>query len=82
MTSPSRTSIPGRPPASDAGSLALLQYTSGASSLSSNVRLRWEYRPGSELFLVYSEARSTLPVRGTELQNRGIVLKITRLFRW
>lgn len=61
---------------------ALLQYTSGASSVSSNVRLRWEYRPGSELFLVYSEARSTLPVRGTELQNRGIVLKITRLFRW
>ncbi len=61
---------------------ALVQYTSGASSLSSNVRLRWEYRPGSELFLVYTEGRSTLPVRGTELQGRGIVLKINRLFRF
>jgi len=61
---------------------ALVQYTSGSSSLSSNVRLRWEYRPGSELFLVYTEGRSTLPVRGTELQNRGLVLKINRLFRF
>jgi hypothetical protein len=61
---------------------ALVQYTSGSSSLSSNVRLRWEYRPGSELFLVYTEGRSTLPVRGTELQTRGIVLKINRLFRF
>ena len=61
---------------------ALVQYTSGSSSLSSNVRLRWEYRPGSELFLVYTEGRSTLPVRGTELQSRGIVLKINRLFRF
>lgn len=61
---------------------ALVQYTSGASSLSSNVRLRWEYRPGSELFLVYTEGRSTLPLRGTELQSRGVVLKINRLFRF
>ena len=61
---------------------ALVQYTSGASSLSSNVRLRWEYRPGSELFLVYTEGRSTLPVRGSELQSRGFVLKFNRLFRF
>jgi hypothetical protein len=61
---------------------ALVQYTSGASSLSSNVRFRWEYLPGSELFVVYTEGRSTLPVRGTELQNRGVVVKINRLFRY
>jgi hypothetical protein len=61
---------------------ALVQYTSGVSSLSSNVRLRWEYRPGSELFLVYTEGRSTLPVPGTELLTRGIVLKVNRLFRF
>jgi hypothetical protein len=61
---------------------ALVQYTSGSSSLSSNVRLRWEYRPGSELFLVYTEGRSTLPVRGTDLQSRGVVLKFNRLFRF
>ena len=26
----------------------------------SNARLRWEYRPGSELFVVYNEQRDTL----------------------
>ncbi|HUE89167.1 MAG TPA: DUF5916 domain-containing protein, partial [Vicinamibacterales bacterium] len=61
---------------------ALVQYTSGSSSFSSNVRFRWEYQPGSELFVVYTEGRSTLPVRGTELLNRGVVVKITRLFRF
>ena len=33
----------------------LLQYGSAARSLSSNLRLRWEYRPGSELFVVYTD---------------------------
>ncbi len=28
--------------------------------MSSNVRLRWEYRPGSELFVVFNEERDTL----------------------
>ena len=35
---------------------ALLQYNSSNDSLSTNLRLRWEYRPGSELFVVYNEA--------------------------
>jgi hypothetical protein len=61
---------------------ALVQYDSDSTSISSNLRFRWEYRPGSELFVVYSEGRSTLPVRGTELQNRGLVVKINRLLRF
>jgi hypothetical protein len=61
---------------------ALVQYDSNAASVSTNLRLRWEYRPGSELFLVYTEGRSTLPVDHTELQSRGIILKINRLFRF
>jgi hypothetical protein len=61
---------------------ALIQYSSANTSLSTNLRLRWEYQPGSELFIVYTEGRSTLPPRGTELQNRGFVVKINRLFRF
>ena len=61
---------------------ALVQYTSHTTSLSTNLRFRWEYQPGSELFLVYTEGRSTLPPIGTQaLQNRGFVVKINRLFR-
>ncbi|MSO45351.1 MAG: hypothetical protein EXQ59_01090 [Acidobacteria bacterium] len=61
---------------------ALIQYSSANASLSTNLRWRWEYRPGSELFVVYTEGRSTLPPRGTDLQNRGFVVKINRLFRF
>ena len=28
--------------------------------MTANVRLRWEYRPGSELFVVYKRAAGTL----------------------
>jgi hypothetical protein len=60
----------------------LIQYGSGDQALSSNVRFRWEYSPGSELFAVYTDERDTSrgPLRG--LKNRALVLKITRLFRF
>ena len=61
---------------------ALVQYSSANTSLSTNVRFRWEYQPGSELIVVYSEGRSTLPPRGTELENRGFIAKINRLIRF
>jgi hypothetical protein len=61
---------------------ALIQYGSSTHSVSANLRFRWEYRPGSELFLVYTEGRSTLPAHGTELQSRGFVVKMNRLFRF
>ena len=61
---------------------ALVQYSSSSTSLSTNLRFRWEYEPGSDLFVVYTEGRSTLPERGTELENRGIIVKINRLFRF
>ena len=31
---------------------ALVQYSSSTTSLSTNIRFRWEYQPGSELFVV------------------------------
>ena len=34
---------------------ALVQYNTGVHAVSANVRLRWEYRPGSELFVVFNE---------------------------
>ncbi len=61
---------------------ALLQFNSGADSLSTNIRLRWEYRPGSELFVVYTDERNTLTPRFPTLQNRAFVVKINRLFRF
>ena len=63
----------------------LVQYNSSADSISSNLRLRWEYSPGSELFVVYTEDRDTnplLPDRYAELRNRGLVVKVNRLFRF
>jgi hypothetical protein len=61
---------------------ALVQYSSSSTSLLTNVRLRWEYHPGSELFVVYSEGRDTLTPRATPLENRGLAIKVTRLFRF
>jgi hypothetical protein len=61
---------------------ALVQYSSSNTSLATNLRFRWEYQPGSEFFVVYTEGRSTFPPRGTDLQNRGVVVKVNRLFRF
>ena len=66
---------------------ALVQYSSADRAVGSNVRYRWEYAPGSELFLVYTDERglddplapSTL-VRG--LRNRAFVVKVNRLLRY
>jgi hypothetical protein len=61
---------------------ALVQYNSSSRSLSGNYRFRWEYQPGSDLFVVYSDGRDT-SVRGyPELLNRTFVIKATRLFRF
>jgi hypothetical protein len=61
---------------------ALLQYNSTNNSLGANVRLRWEYQPGSELFVVYNEQRDTLTPRMPVLQNRALIIKFNRLFRF
>jgi hypothetical protein len=62
---------------------ALVQYQSRTDSVTTNARFRWEYLPGSELFVVYSDGRTTLDSRGfPDLQNRSFVVKLTRLLRW
>ena len=61
----------------------LLQYNSTNNVLSTNVRLRWEYQPGSELFVVYNDQRDTWLNRGFPiLENRAFVVKLTRQFRF
>jgi hypothetical protein len=60
---------------------ALLQYNSTINAYSTNVRLRWEYRPGSELFVVLSEGRTTVARGFPDIESRGFVVKINRLFR-
>ena len=61
---------------------ALVQYNSTLDSLGTNLRFRWEYQPGSELFVVYTDERDTLDPRGPFLQNRAFVVKATRLLRF
>ena len=67
---------------------ALLQYTSSDRAFSSNLRFRWEYRPGSELFVVYTDERDmtdprfALATQVLGLKNRAFVIKINRLVRF
>ena len=62
---------------------ALVQYNSSTRSVSTNARLRWEYRPGSELFVVYNEERdSDAPDGIPGLFNRSFVIKVNRFFRF
>jgi hypothetical protein len=61
---------------------ALVQYNSSNSTLSSNVRFRWEYRPGSDFYVVYSDGHEIVSPRPVMLQSRVFVVKMTRLFRF
>jgi uncharacterized protein DUF5916 len=61
---------------------ALVQYNTADRSFSSNFRFRWEYRPGSELFVVYTDERDTLVSGFPGLKNRAFVVKINRLVRF
>ena len=60
---------------------ALVQFNSDNNAVSTNARFRWEYAPGSELFVVYNEERNTLTGSFPSLNNRAFIVKINRLFR-
>jgi hypothetical protein len=59
----------------------LLQYNSSANAYNVNARFRWEYIPGSELYVVLTEGRSTVGPGFPILDTRGFVVKFNRLFR-
>jgi hypothetical protein len=61
---------------------ALVQYNSESAAFSTNIRFRWEYRPGSDLYVVYTDWRDTTLGGFPQLENRSLVVKFTRLFRF
>jgi hypothetical protein len=61
---------------------SLMQYNATDHTVSSSVRLRWEYVPGSELFAVYSDGRNTADALVPGLVNRSVAIKLTRLLRF
>ena len=65
----------------------LIQYSPVSETISANLRLRWEYQPGSELFVVYNDQRDVADFsfgarRWPVLKNRAFVVKFNRLFRF
>ncbi len=61
---------------------ALVQYNTSNEAMDTNIRFRWEYQPGSDLFVVYTEGRDIVERGFPGFQNRGVVAKFTRLFRF
>ena len=62
---------------------ALVQYNSSTHTVSANARVRWEYRPGSELFVVYNEERnSETVIDRSRLQTRAVIIKVNRFIRF
>jgi len=62
---------------------ALVQYNSSLHTVSTNARLRWEYRPGSEFFVVYNDEHNTDVAMGLpSLQNRALIVKVNRFMRF
>jgi hypothetical protein len=61
---------------------SLIQYNSTTHGVSANVRFRWEYRPGSELFVVYNQDRASIGPALPVNRDRGLVVKINRLLRF
>lgn len=62
---------------------SLVQWNSADHVLSSNFRFRWEYKLGSELFVVYTDERDSMLRQGyPDLRNRAFVVKFNRFVRF
>ena len=60
---------------------ALVQHNSLDGDFSTNVRFNFIHRPGSDLYIVFTENRSD-DIRGWSLTDRGLVTKLTYLMRF
>jgi hypothetical protein len=69
-------------PTARLGISSFVQYNGTSHALTSSARLRWEYTPGSELFVVYSDGRDTAKAGYPDLLNRSFAVKVTRLMRF
>lgn len=59
----------------------LLPYGSATRTTATNVRFRWKYIVGSDIFLVNSDDLDTTARWFPDLRNRATMLKITRTAR-
>lgn len=59
----------------------LVQYNSLDSEFSANVRLNFIHRPGSDLFVVFTENRGGDDFVWSRVSDRGLVMKVTYLMR-
>ena len=46
------------------------------------MRFRWEYEPGSDLYVVYNSVRDSLAPGYPDLDAQSFIVKFTRLFRF
>ena len=60
---------------------ALIQYNSVPNAVGTNVRFRWEYRPGSDFYAVYNDNRDSLVHGFPALLNHSFTVKFTRLLQ-
>jgi hypothetical protein len=60
---------------------ALVQFNSLDSEFSTNVRFNYIHRPGSDLFIVFTENRGGSDYVWRRLSDRGLVVKLTYLMR-
>ncbi len=59
----------------------ILQYNSVSEVFGANLRLRWTYRPGSDLYVVYNENWNSPSFSDLETRDRQVIVKMTYLFR-
>jgi len=56
----------------------LFQYDNDTNQFSSNIRFRWEIRPGSDFYIVYDETDDT--TNPLKMTNRTLAVKLNYLF--
>ena len=61
---------------------ALVQHNSASATTSANLRFRWEYAPGSDLYVVYNDSRDTFVEVSPRLIGRTFTVKLTKLVRF
>ena len=60
------------------------QFNATAHTVGTNIRFQWEYKRGSELFVTYTDERTTKDrlTSPDGLSNRALAVKVTRLLRF
>jgi hypothetical protein len=58
-----------------------VQYNDLSQVASVNCRFNWNYRPGSDIFLVYNQTWDGPTVRSLNRRDKQLMLKVTRLFQ-